>query len=75
MESFKITTEIDSTNQEVLVIPDDCKDKSVFHLVKNGSELCKLVYTDNKSWELLYNADIKPEEVELLTKKIEAHYF
>ncbi|HEX8378225.1 MAG TPA: hypothetical protein VF602_10415 [Pedobacter sp.] len=75
MESFKITTELDSTQQEVLVIPDDCIDKSVFHLVKNGSELCKLIYTDKKSWELLDDGSIRPEEAEELITKIEEHYF
>jgi hypothetical protein len=75
MESFKITTELDSANQEVLVIPDDSIEKSIFHLVKNGTELCKLVYTDRSSWEVLDDADIKPEEVEELTKKIEEYYF
>ncbi len=75
MESFKITTELESTQQEVLVIPDDCIDKSVFHLVKNGSEFCKLLFTDRKAWQLLDDADIKPEEVEELIKKIEEYYF
>jgi hypothetical protein len=74
MESFRITTAV-KDNQEVLVIPDDCTDQSIFHLVKNGSEYCKLRYTDNKQWELMGEGNIKPQELEELTKKIEEHYF
>jgi ribosomal protein L7Ae-like RNA K-turn-binding protein len=75
MESFKITTELDYTKQELLVIPDDCNDKSIFHVVKNGSELCKLIYTDRKLWEIMDDGNIRPEEMEELTKKIEEYYF
>jgi hypothetical protein len=74
MESFKINLILNNVNQEILVIPDDCSVQSIFHLVNNGSELCKLLYTDTKSWELIGNADISIEVVEEIGKKIEEHY-
>ena len=75
MESFSITTSAGEVRQDVLVIPDDCNDKSVFHLVKGGAEYCKLLYTDNQRWELMGNTAIAPAELQELTKKIEEHYF
>jgi hypothetical protein len=75
MDSFIINLKLSNTNQEVLVIPEECTDKSVFHLVTNGRELCKLLYTDKGCWELMENTRLKPEEVEELGKKIEEHYF
>lgn len=75
MESFNINLKLNDTHEEVLVIPDECTEKSIFHLVKNGHELCKLSYTDTSLWELMENANLKPEEVEELGRKIEEHYF
>lgn len=75
MESFRIITSISGNQQEVLVIPDDCTDKSLYHLVMGGVEYCKLLYTDNKQWEVTGDNNIGPEELQQLTKKIEEHYF
>lgn len=74
MESFSINLILNNTIQEFLVIPEDCNTQSVFHLVKNDSELCKLIYTDNSSWELLEDADINKDIVKEMGKKIEEYY-
>ena len=75
IESFRITTSIGEGQQEILVIPDDCIDKSLFHLVKEGAEYCKLLYTDKEQWEILGEEPISPEVLLEITKKIEEHYF
>ncbi|MBC7914061.1 MAG: hypothetical protein H7Y07_08060 [Pyrinomonadaceae bacterium] len=75
MESFRITTSISDAIQEVLVIPDECTNHSIFHLVKDGSEYCKLIYSDMKQWEIVDYTDINPAEFEAITKRIEEHYF
>ena len=74
MESFRINTVVNDKGEEVLVIPDDCTYESIFHLVKDGTEYCKLLYTD-KSWKVLGEEELEPVELEELTKKIEDHYF
>ena len=73
MESFQIVTSLSETDQEVLVIPEDCEEHSIFHIVKNGSEYCKLLYTDQNKWQLLNEVDIDPKELRDLTAKIEDH--
>jgi hypothetical protein len=73
MDSFQIITSISETDQEVLVIPEDCIEHSIFHIVKDGSEYCKLLYTDQNEWQLVNGAEMKPEEFHCLTSRIEDH--
>jgi hypothetical protein len=75
MESFKIVVELDNELHEILVIPDDCTDQSVFHLVKNEREFCKLLHSDTKNWEVIESFGMKEEDISKLTQKIEEHYF
>ena len=77
MESFHITSDIDSRQQQILVIPDECAGQSIFHLVINGSECCKLLYSDLKKWEISEESGLilNGEELNTLTRKIEDHYF
>ena len=75
IESFSITASVSNGEQEILVIPDDCTDKSLFHLVKEGVEYCKLLYTDQEQWEVLGDQKISPEVLHEMSKKIEEHYF
>ena len=74
MESFRINTNLNGNAREILVIPDDCTDMSIFHLVVDGAEFCKLRYSESKYWELVEKANISPEEVQDLGRKIEAYY-
>jgi hypothetical protein len=73
MESFQIVTSLSEKEQEVLVIPEDCEEHSIFHVVKDGAEYCKLLYTEQNEWQILNDASIKPEELQDLTAKIEDH--
>lgn len=74
MESFRINATLNNIQREVLVIPDDCTDMSIFHLVIDGAEFCKLRFSESKYWELVEEANISPEEVQDLGREIEAYY-
>ena len=74
MESFRINATLNNTNREVLVIPDECTDTSIFHLVIDGFEFCKLKYSESKDWELAEEANISLEDIQELGRMIEAYY-
>ena len=64
MESFRINAILNNANREVLVIPDECTDTSIFHLVIDGTEFCKLKYSESKYWELAEEANISLEDIQ-----------
>jgi hypothetical protein len=75
MESFRISTDLGGSKGDVLVIPDDCDNKSVFHIVKDSAECCKLIYTEAKQWQVEGDLILSDDEIEELSSKIEDHYF
>ena len=74
MESFSIIVRLGGKDRELLVIPDDCSDKSVFHLVAEGTEFGKVLYTDSKNWEIIEGPKMTSGELQEIGEGIEKEY-
>lgn len=74
MESFIIHTKINDRLVDLLVIPDDCNSHSIFHLVKNETEINKIKYSEAKQWEIVDGDGLSSNELKEITQKIEEFF-
>lgn len=75
MESFSIDTILNNEPTRVLVIPDDCINLTLFHLVEDGKELCKLSYTEKEKWKIADGKKLNENELHEIAREIEKHFF
>jgi|GEM_PF-3792570 len=74
MESFIISATLGNEPVQILVVPEDCIEHSLFHLVVNNTEIIKILYTDTRRWEIIEGTSVKAEELTFITQQIERQF-
>jgi len=75
MESFTIDISIKNQHAKILVIPDDCIDFSIFHLVMDGKEINRIEYVDPGNWTIIDGEVMDKNEFRSVCEQIENHFF